>query len=235
MKTLSELSVFFPSYNEERNITNTVEKAIKVLPSVAKRWEVIVVNDGSKDKTKEVALKLAKKDKRIRLIDHPINRGYGAALKSGFYKSKYEWVAFTDADGQFDFSEIVEFIKVQQNSNADLVIGYYKNRQVPFYRKINTFFWELVVYLAFGLKVKDIDCAFKLINRKVIDTIDPLESERGAFISSEFLIKAKKANFKIVEVGITHYPRVEGSGTGSNLNVIIKSFVDLAQLWKKLR
>lgn len=230
---ISELSVFFPAYNEEKNLKNTVLKAKKVLAKIASNWEIIIVNDGSKDRTGEIAEKLSKEDERIRAINHSPNRGYGAALKSGFYSSRYPWMAFTDSDGQFDFSEITKFINTQKKTNADLVIGYYLKRSVPFYRKINTFLWELVVFLLFGLKVRDIDCGFKLISKKVIDKIPKLESERGAFISSEFLIKARTAGFKIVEVGVHHYP-AKRKGTGSNLDVIIKSFIDLLKLWKKL-
>ena len=116
-----------------------------------------------------------------------------------------------------------------------MVVGYYLKRQVSTVRKINTFLWEAIVYFLFGLKVKDIDSGFKLISKRVIDTLPKLESERGAFISSEFLIKAQKKGFKIVEIGVHHYPRIEGKGTGANLNVILRSFVDLFRLWKKLR
>lgn len=235
MKKLKSLSVFFPAYNEEKNIKVTVESAISILPKVAEKWEVLVINDGSKDKTREVVEKLEKKHRNVRLINHEVNRGYGAALKTGFYSSKYSWIAFTDSDGQFDFSEITNFIEEEEETKADLVIGYYKDRKVPFYRKLNSYVWEFIVFLTFGLKVKDIDCAFKLVSKKVIDKIPKLESERGAFISSEFLIKAKKKGFKIVQIGITHHPRVEGSGTGANIDVIIKSFIDLFKLWKKLR
>lgn len=232
---IDQLSVFFPAYNEEGNIKKTVLKSIEVLKEVAKEWEVLIINDGSKDTTLQIAEKIAKTDNRIKVINHPENKGYGAALRSGFYNAKYSWVAFTDADGQFDFSEIKNFIKTQKKTNADLVIGYYRKRQVPFYRKVNSFLWEMVVYLLFGLKVRDIDCGFKLISKKVINTIPELESERGAFISSEFLIKAKKKKFKIVEIAVSHYPRTKGVGTGANLNVIIKSFIDLFKLWRKLR
>jgi len=235
MNKLTSLSVFFPAYNEETRIAKTVQIAKKILPKVARKWEILIINDGSKDKTGEVIDKLAKSDKNVKVLHHKVNRGYGAALKTGFYNSKYDWIVFTDSDGQFDFSEINKFIKKQEETNADLVIGFYKNRQVPFYRKFNTFVWELIVYIMFGLKVKDIDCAFKLINKKVIKKIPKLESERGAFISSEFLIKAKKGGFKMVEIGITHYARQDGAGTGANLNVIIKSFLDLFRLWRKLK
>ena len=230
---ISELSVFFPAYNEEKNIRNTVLKAKKVLNKIASNWEIIIVNDGSKDRTGEIAGKLSRQEGRVRVINHSPNRGYGAALKSGFYGSKYPWIAFTDSDGQFDFLEIAKFISTQKKTNADLVIGYYLKRSVPFYRKINTFLWELVVFLLFGLKVRDIDCGFKLVSKRVIEKIPKLESERGAFISSEFLIKARAGGFKIVEVGVHHYP-AQRKGTGADLNVIIKSFIDLLRLWQKL-
>ena len=115
-----------------------------------------------------------------------------------------------------------------------MVIGYYRARRVSLAKKITSKMWEYLVLFLFGLKVRDIDCGFKLISKKVIDSIPKLESERGAFISSELLIKARKSGFKIVEIPVTHYPRVKGSGTGRNLNVIIKSFVDLLKLWRKL-
>ncbi|MFZ5933160.1 MAG: glycosyltransferase family 2 protein [Patescibacteria group bacterium] len=235
MQKISELSVFFPAYNEEANIKSTVEKAREVLFWVAQKWEIIIVDDGSNDRTGEIAEDLARKDSRIRVITHSPNRGYGAALKSGFYGSRYGWIAFTDSDGQFDFSEITNFIEKQRETNADLVIGYYKKRQVSLFKVVTSKAWELLVSILFGLKVKDIDCGFKLISRKVIEGIPKLESERGAFISSEFLIKAKKKGFKIVEIPVTHKPRKVGKGTGRNINVIIRSFIDLLTLWGKLR
>lgn len=232
---IPELSLFFPAYNEEGNIKKTVLKAVPVIKKVAKKWEIIIVNDGSKDKTKSIAEELAKKDKHIRVVDHKVNRGYGAAIKSGLYGSKYKWIVFTDSDGQFDLSEVGKFIETQKKTKADLVIGYYKKRQVSSFKILTSKMWELVVFVLFGLKVRDIDCGFKLISKKVVDAVPGLEAERGAFISSEFLIKAKKKGFKIVEIPVRHYPRKTGSGTGRNLNVIIESFKDLFNLWLKLR
>jgi len=234
-KLIKEISVFFPAYNLETKIEKTVKNAFSMVPKLAERYEIIVINDGSKDKTGEVLKRLKSKYKNLRIITHKVNKGYGAALKSGFYGSKYSWIAFTDADGQFDISELTKLIGIQKKTKADLVVGYYLKRAVSFYRKLNTWVWQLIVRILFGLKVKDVDCGFKLISKKVIDTIPKLESERGAFISSEFLIKAQKSGFKIVEVGVYHYPRTDGRGTGAALNVIIKSFIDLFRLWKKLR
>lgn len=234
-KLISELSVFFPTYNEEGNIEKVIGSAKKTLERVADKWEILIVEDGSKDKTPEITDKLAKEDMRVRVIHHNPNRGYGGALKTGFYNSKYDWIAFTDSDGQFDFSEIVNFIEKQKETNADLVIGYYKKRQVSKFKIMTSKMWELAVFVLFGLHVRDIDCGFKLISKSVIDKIPKLESERGAFISSEFLIKARKYGFKIVEIPVNHYPRKAGVGTGRNIDVIIKSFIDLFKLWGKLR
>jgi glycosyltransferase involved in cell wall biosynthesis len=232
---IDSISVFFPAYNEEKNIRKTILKAREVLFKHANSWEILVINDGSRDKTLEIVKELHQMDRNIKLINHKVNRGYGASLQSGFYNAKYKWIAFTDSDGQFDFSEINEFIKMQRETNADLVIGYYKKRQVSKFKIITSKMWEIAVMILFGLKVKDIDCGFKLVSKKVIDVIPRLESERGAFISSEFLIKAKKAGFKIVEIPVTHYPRLAGKGTGRDIKVIIQSFVDLFKLWTKLK
>lgn len=235
MDKLNGLSVFFPAYNEQGHIATTVRKALPILPKIAKKWEILIINDGSKDNTGKIADKLAGKNKNIKAIHHTANRGYGAAFKSGLYGGKYEWIAFTDADGQFDLSEITNFITTQRKTKADLVIGYYKKRQVSKAKIITSKMWEAVVFMLFGLHVRDIDCGFKLISKKVAVAIPDLESERGAFISSEFLIKAKKKGFKIVEIPVSHYPRTKGQGTGRDLKVIINSFKDLFKLWLKLR
>lgn len=232
---IDEITAFLPVYNEEQNIKSVVLKVRDILEKTADKWELLIIDDGSSDSTKEAVMDLVKSDEKIRVISHKENRGYGAALKSGFYNAKYNWISFIDSDGQFDYSEISGFIDKQKETNADLVIGYYKKRQVSYFKILTSKVWELAVIILFGLKVRDIDCGFKLIKKDVIDSIPRLESERGAFISSELLIKAKKKGFKIVEIPVTHYPRIKGKGTGRNLNVIIKSFMDLLRLWKKLR
>lgn len=233
MNKLKELSVFFPIYNEEKNIRTTFAKTLAVLPVVAEKYEILLVNDGSTDRTSTVLKELAANRPFVRVITHPVNRGYGAALKSGLYGVAFEWVVFTDSDGQFDFSEITHFIETQAKTGADMVIGYYLHRAVPFYRKVNSFLWQLTVLLFFGLSVRDVDCGFKFFRKKVIETIPALESERGAFISTEFLIKAKKSGFRMIELGVHHYPATR-PGTGANLNVILKSFSDLFKLWRRL-
>ena len=234
-REIDELSVFLPAYNEEGTIENVILSVKGVVSKIAGKWEIIVVNDGSTDRTGKIAARLSMDDPRIRVVSHSKNEGYGVSLKTGFYNSRYKWISFMDSDGQFDFSEIVNFIQKQKETDADLVIGYYKKRKVSLSKIITSKIWEYVVFLMFGLNIKDIDCGFKLVSRKVIEKIPKLESSRGAFISSELLIKSKKEGFKIVQVPVTHYPRLKGRGTGRNLNVVLRSFVDLFRLWKRLR
>lgn len=233
---VEELSVFFPAYNEEANIAKTVTQATAVLKKITKQWEIIVVNDGSTDKTAQIVERLIKKEPRIRMITYTPNRGYGAAFKTGLYNSRYDLIAFTDGDGQFDFSEITKFIKRQRESEADIVAGYYLKRAVPFYRiLISKLAWELPVFLIYGLKMRDIDCGFKLVKKEVIDKIPRLEAERGPFISTEFLVKAKKLGFKIVEVGVRHHPRRAGKATGVSLKVALSGYTDLIRLYRKVK
>jgi len=232
---VNELSLFLPCYNEEANLKNTVNKTLPILTKIAQKWELIIVDDGSKDKTGQIAQKLQKKyPQNIKIVTHSPNRGYGASFKSGFYTARYDWITFIDADGQFDFYDIKGLLAVQKKTNADLVIGYYLGRKVPIFRIWGSKLWQLGIFILFGLKVRDIDCGFKLVRKKVIDTIPELVAERGPFISSEFLIKAKKAGFKIVESGVHHYPRTAGEATGAKLNVVLGAFKDLFRLWFKL-
>ena len=232
MEKIKEISAFFPAYNEEKNIEKTISVAEKVLEEMADKYEILVIDDGSKDRTGEIVKKMSKRNKKIKLITHEKNKGYGCAVRSGFKNCKYEWIVFTDSDGQFDFSELPNFISTQRKTNSDLVIGYYKKRKVSPIRKLNSYFWQLIVRILLGLKVRDIDCGFKLIRRDVVATME-LKAERGAFISTEFLVKAKEKGFKMVEIPVMHYPRKEGEATGANFKVIINSFKDLYQLKKK--
>jgi len=230
---IRSLSVFFPAYNEEANIKNTVIEAKAVLEKIAGEWEIIVIDDGSKDQTGAIVAKLSQQDKRIRLITHKPNQGYGAALRTGFYNSVYDWIACTDADGQFDFGEISNLLK--KRDQFQVVIGYRIDRQDPLKRKIFGWGWTVLANLLLGLRVRDVDCAFKLVKKEVIDTIPKLRSTRGGMISPELLALARKKGFKITEVGVHHYPRKEGRQTGASLKVIIKSFIDLGKLWWQIR
>ena len=231
---IKNLSVFFPVYNEEGNIENTVEKALKVLEKLKlENFEVIIVNDGSIDGTGKVANNLAKKNAQVRVIHHSKNLGYGEALKSGFYSAKYDTVCYTDGDGQFDFSEVPKFL--EKIADCDLVIGYRIKRQDPFFRIFFKKGWKLSLLMMFGLTLRDVDCGFKMVKKSVLEKIPHLQSQRGAMINAELAIKAKKAGFKIGQVGVSHFPRRFGKPTGANLNVIFKSYLDLLKLWWQLK
>ncbi len=231
-KKIGELSVFFPTYNEEKNIEKVVKNTKKVLLEIAENWEIIIVNDGSKDGTREIAERMAKKDKNVKVVNHKVNRGYGSALKNGFKNATYFWVAFTDSDGQFDFSEIKNFLP--HIRHADLILGYRSNRADTFMRRIYTFGWGMLPIILWGLNVRDYSCGFKLIKKGVFDKVQPLVGEEKV-TQIEMLVKAKRAGFKFEEVGVRHYPRKFGKQTGANLKVVAKSITDLIKLWQKLR
>jgi glycosyltransferase involved in cell wall biosynthesis len=232
-KIIKEISVFFPFYNEEANVANTVINAKNVLEKVAEKWEILAINDGSSDDTLKIAKELAKEDRRIKIINHKANKGYGEALKSGFYNARYNWIVTMDGDGQFDFSEVTKLWK--KTDKAQVVIGYRLNRQDPPVRKFFGWGWTMLANVLLGINVRDVDCSFKLVNKKVIKKIPELESTRGGMISPELLAKTKRAGFTIEQVGVHHFPREEGHQTGADVKVIIESFVDLLKLWKKLK
>lgn len=230
---VKNLSVFFPLFNEEGNVEEDVKKAVNVLEKLNLEYEIILVNDGSKDKTGEIAEQIAKENSKVRVIRHQKNLGYGEALKSGFYNAKYDTIVYTDGDGQFDFAEVNKFLeKIDQN---DLLIGYRIKRRDPFFRLLFAKGWKYSIFTFFGFTLRDIDCGFKMIKRKVLEKIPKLESQRGAMINAELVIKAKKNNFKIGQIGVNHYPRLSGKPTGASLKVIVKSFLDLVRLWWKLK
>ena len=231
-KKIKALSVFFPAYNEEVNIEKTVRRAKRVLQEIADKWEILIINDGSTDKTGQVGAKLRREDKRIDVINHPANLGYGAALKSGFSNARYPWIAFTDSDGQFDFSEIKKFLPLMKDS--DLILGYRLNRADSFLRKIYTFVWGKIPVVLWGLRVKDYSCGFKMIKKKVFEAVQPLVGEEKV-TQIEMLVKAKRKGFKFAEVGVRHYPRKFGKSTGANIKVVIRSIMDLFKLYRDLR
>lgn len=232
MRKLKSLSVFFPAYNEEANIKKTVAKALAILPKIARDWEIIVVNDGSTDRTGQIVKRLIKKEPRIRMITHSPNRGYGAAIKSGFYQAIYEWIVYTDSDGQFDFAEIDKFLPL--TDEADLILGYRLTRSDNFYRQILQKVLSLVNFILFGLRVKDVDCSFKMIKKEVIAKIGQLVTE-SAITETELVVKAKRRGFRFVEVGVHHLPRGGGKQTGGKIKIILKAGLEGLALWWLLR
>ncbi len=230
---MAGLSVFFPCINEEGNIEDIVRKTEQVLKRLKLKYEIIIVDDGSTDRTGQIADQMARENSNIRVIHHAQNLGYGEALKSGFYNARYGTVVYTDGDGQFDFSEVTKFLNKIKDS--DVIVGYRIKRRDSFIRVLFNKGWKLSLFAFFGLTLKDVDCGFKMVNSEVLEKIPYLQSSRGAMINAELVIKAKKMGFKIDQVGINHYPRLLGKPTGANLRVIIKSYVDLFKLWWKLK
>ncbi len=231
MSKVSSLSVFFPCYNEEANVENMFRKAQQILPELSEKCEIIPVNDGSKDNSHQIIDRLAQEDSNVHPVHHEKNQGYGGAVISGYNASKYDLVFFTDGDLQFDLREIT--LLIEKLDEGDLIIGFRKNRRDPLHRKLNAYLWGSLVKTLFGFKVKDVDCAFKLIKRRVIDKVQL--SAGGAMVSTELLARSNRAGFRFVEVGVTHYPRVAGTQTGANLKVILRAFRELFKLYGKIK
>lgn len=225
------ISVFFPCYNEQDNVRRVVNKAVEIFEAMGADFEIIIVNDGSADKTGEVANSIASADKRVRVVHHPRNRGYGAALQSGILNAKKELIFFTDGDGQFDINEIKLLLPlIEQN---DIVCGYRLDRKDPFMRKLNGWLWTQLVCILFGMRIRDIDCAFKLFQSKVFDGMKL--SSAGALISAEILARATRHGCRIAEVGVHHYPRTAGKQTGASWKVILRAFKELFKLYNRIR
>jgi glycosyltransferase involved in cell wall biosynthesis len=225
-KSAVSISVFFPCYNEQANVTTTAEKAVSVLEKVGVEFEVIIVNDGSSDSTGQIADEIASRDSRVKVVHHRTNLGYGAALKSGFKTATKKLVFYTDGDGQFDINELPPLLPLM--GQYDIVSCYRLNRQDPFIRKINAWCWTKLVCLLFAMKIRDIDCAFKLYKREIFDNIKL--SSTGALIDTEILAKAIRRGYTITQKGVHHYPRTAGVQTGANIKVILRAFKELFKL-----
>jgi glycosyltransferase involved in cell wall biosynthesis len=220
------LTVFFPAFNEEDIIEKTVTDALSACAPLADDLEVVVVDDGSADQTPAIVERMAAADPRVRLIKHERNLGYGAALRTGFAGARKDLVFFSDADGQFDLHELPGSLAML--SEAPVVVGFRIKRNDPPHRLFIAKTYKLIVRLMFGLRVRDIDCAFKLFRRKVFDGLT-LESN-GAFISSELLIKLRRRGVPIAERGVHHYPRTTGYSKGAGVSVILKTIRDILRL-----
>jgi glycosyltransferase involved in cell wall biosynthesis len=222
------ISVVLPAFNEEAVIGATVSAVVDFLQTITSDYEVIVVNDGSRDKTKAVVEELSQTNPRVRCVSHERNRGYGAALGTGFAAASRELVFLTDGDKQFDISELVHFLPLI--ADADLVIGYRDPRRDSPKRLFFGWGWNSLVNVLFGYTARDVDCAFKLFRRSVLDRVRVRAT--GATFSAELLIKAHRLGYRIVEHRASHYPRPAGQPTGARLDVIARAFREL--IWLRL-
>lgn len=230
VSSFRSISVFFPCFNERENLEPLVQQAVQVLDKMGLDYEIIIVDDGSTDGTGALADTLAAGNPRIRVIHHPVNKGYGAALQSGFRAASKELVFYTDGDRQFNLNELPPLLPLLEQ--YDIVSCYRMNRQEGWIRRFNGFAWTRLVCLLFRLKLRDIDCSFKLYKRKIFDGM-PLVST-GALIDTEVLARAVRKGYTITQVGVHHYPRRAGKATGAKLRVIARAFYELFKLRKTI-
>jgi len=226
-----ELAVVLPAYNEEANIERVVRQVMAYLDPTGIDYEVLPVNDGSRDRTGEILERLRQESPRVRPQQHPQNRGYGAALRTGFDAAAKRYVFYMDGDGQFDIKDLDHLLPLA--SEDVIVTGYRIERRDPFLRRLNArLFGGWLVRVMLGVYVRDLNCAFKLIPKKVFETVT-LEST-GALINAELYGRAIRAGFGIREVGVHHYPREAGVQTGAHLSVILRAFYDLFRLRQQI-
>ena len=223
---VARLSYFFPAHNEEANLESLVREALETLPALADRFEIIAVDDGSRDATPTIADALtAANPGVVRAVHHPTNLGYGAALRSGFGAAHYELVAFTDGDRQFHVADLGRLLdRMAQPDAPDIVVGYRIKRADPPIRTLYARAYRLANRIFFGLTVRDVDCACKLFRREALE--DLRVESGGAFFSAEMLIKLRAAGRTVVEVGVPHYPRTAGSATGAKPRVVFRAVRD---------
>lgn len=216
------LSVVIPAWNEEANVASALTQVSQVLQSLDLDYEILLVNDGSRDRTGEIAKALIGQLPRLKVVEHYPNRGYGGALKAGFAQASKDSIAFFPSDNQFDFHEIQKLL--EKMNGAAIVTGYRAKRKDPPIRRFNAFGWNLVVRLLFGYLARDVDCGFKVFRRKILDQVTLYSN--GAMIDTELLAGARARGYKIAEVPVSHFPRTAGNPTGANIRVIMRAFRD---------
>jgi glycosyltransferase involved in cell wall biosynthesis len=222
---LSELSYFFPAHNEAENLRGLVEEALATLPGLAEAFEIVIVDDGSRDETPRIADELARAHHpQVRAVHHPTNLGYGAALRSGFAAARHTNIAFTDGDRQFRVADLGRLIERLQTGGVDAVVGYRIRRADPLARTVYARLYRLANRIFFGLRVRDVDCACKLFTRASLEGVN-VESG-GAFLSAELLVKLRARGRRLAEVGVPHYPRTAGRPTGAKPSVVLRAVRD---------
>lgn len=225
------LSLIFPVLDEEENLGPLLDSALRLAPQLAGSFEIIVVDDGSRDGSVEVVERRRTSRTGLRVLRHATNRGYGAALRSGLRAARGELVFFSDADLQFDLAELRHLL--DSIEGVDIVAGYRSPRRDSWRRRLLARGWGTLVRLLFDLRVRDIDCAFKVFRRPVIEAL-PIASI-GAFVNTEILVRARSAGFRILEVPVTHRPRRAGRAKGARPRVILRALLELMTLYRELR
>jgi glycosyltransferase involved in cell wall biosynthesis len=222
------LSVFFPAYNDSGTIASMVIRAVQAASELTPDYEVIVVNDGSDDATPEIIDELARTYPHVRAVHHPRNRGYGGALQTGFRTAAKELIFYTDGDAQYDPTEL-KLLWARMTADTDLVNGYKISRSDPLHRIVIGRVYHHIVKFLFGLTVRDVDCDFRLLRRRIFEQIN-LEKTSGV-ICLEMMKKITDGRFRIVEVPVHHYHRAFGKSQFFNFPRIFKTAVDVMKLW----
>src|SRR5215471_13856632 len=225
------LSVFFPAYNDSGTIASMVIRTVKTASELTPDFEVIVVDDGSADSTAEIADELARTYPQVRAVHHPINRDYGAALQTGFRSATKDLIFYTDGDAQYDPTEL-SVLWAAIGPDIDLVNGYKISRADPLHRVIIGRVYHYIVSILFGLKLRDVDCDFRLMRRSIFERIN-LQKSSG-IICVEMMKKIQDAGFRIVEVPVHHYHRAYGTSQFFNFRRLFKTGRDLLVLWYAL-
>jgi glycosyltransferase involved in cell wall biosynthesis len=225
------LSVFFPAYNDSGTIASLVITAIQSARRLTPDCEIIIVNDGSADATAQIADELARTYPEVRVVHHEWNRGYGGALRSGFAAATRDLVFYTDGDAQYDPAEMAVLWE-RLDDGIDLVNGYKISRSDPLHRIVIGRIYHHTVKLLFGLKVRDVDCDFRLLRRSIFDRVT-LEKNSGV-ICLEMMKKIQDAGFRIAEVPVHHYHRTHGRSQFFNFRRLVKTAIDVARLWVTL-
>ncbi|HEX7300151.1 MAG TPA: glycosyltransferase family 2 protein [Solirubrobacteraceae bacterium] len=228
---LRGLSIVLPCHNEAENVERAIDEATAAGELVADAHEVLVVDDGSLDATRELAQARAGADPRVRVLIHEENRGYGAAVRAGLAAGRLEWLFLTDADLQFDLTELTRFVPLAPSS--DIVAGYRIHRADPPHRVVNAAAWNLLVHRLFDVPLRDVDCAFKLMRRDVVQALS-LTAE-GAMVSTELVTRARAAGARIAQLGVTHRPRPAGRPSGASPRVVLRAFRELRAVRAELR
>lgn len=220
---LSSVSFFCPAYTDEKNLPVLIPYVNEFLEEITDVYEIIIVHDGSPDKTGEVADALAREYQNVRVIHHAKNMGYGVALRDGYLAAKYNYVMYTDGDNQYNVREFLPYLHLLDT--ADVLSGYVTKKAVSLRRKLQSEVWNWLIRVLFLVWCRDINCAMKMYKRKVLDSIS-IKSSSG-FIDAEMIIKAKKAGFKVVQFPVTHFPRTQGLASGSKMSVIVPTVVEM--------
>ena len=220
-------------YNEEGNIEQAVTSALAVLSEVSDQHEVIVVDDGSRDQTAAIADRLAANNGNVRVVHHPVNRGYGAAVRSGFSAARHPLLVLADGDNQFDLTELP--VLLRNLGEKDIISGYRIARHDPAFRRLYAFMYNRTARLLFGISIRDVNCGFKVYRKSVVERLLPQLRSTGALINVEMFARARKLGARVTEVGVHHYPREVGQQTGGNPAVIIRAFKEMLELWRELR